>query len=312
MPNATFPIRNDLTAIALAYRNPKYVADLVLPRAMVSKQEFEYLSHTKSDGYTIPATLVGRKGRPNEVEFSASRSTSQTVDFGLESPVPQADIENAPPNFNPLAVHTELTTELIMLDREKRVADLVFATATYPAANRTTLSGTNQWSDRTASDPVNAILAALDIPLIRPNVMVIGRAAWTQLRQHPKITAAAMPMGGNASVGGYASKEAIADLFELDEIVVGEGFYNTAKPGQTASFSRLWGKHCALIYRNPQTMPTMGVTFGMTCQWGQRIAGSWEDRNIGLRGGQRIRVGESVKELITANDVGYYFENCVA
>lgn len=312
MANAPFPIRNDLTAIAIAYRNPKFIADSVLPRAPVSRQEFEYLLHTKADGYTIPPTLVGRKGRPGEVEFSATRATSQTLDYGLEVPIPQADIDNAPPNYNPLAVNTELASELIALDRELRVANLIFTAGNYAGANTSTLSGTSQWSDRSNSDPLNAILTALDVPLIRPNIMVIGRAAWTQLRQHPKITAAAMPGGGNASVAGYASREAVADLFELDEVIVGEGFYNTAKPGQTASYSRLWGKHCSLLYRNPQTMPTMGVTFGLTAQWGGRIAGSWEDKNIGLRGGQRLRVGESVKELITANDVGYLFVNAVA
>ncbi len=42
------------------------------------------------------------------------------------------------------------------------------------------------------------------------------------------------------------------------------------------------------------------------------MAGRREDPDIGLRGGVRVRVGESVKELIVANDLGYYFENAVA
>jgi hypothetical protein len=32
----------------------------------------------------------------------------------------------------------------------------------------------------------------------------------------------------------------------------------------------------------------------------------------GLAGGTKVRVGESVQEVITANDVGYFFENAVA
>ena len=42
------------------------------------------------------------------------------------------------------------------------------------------------------------------------------------------------------------------------------------------------------------------------------IASFQADPNIGLRGGQRVRVGESVKELVTAPDLGFFFENAVA
>lgn len=33
---------------------------------------------------------------------------------------------------------------------------------------------------------------------------------------------------------------------------------------------------------------------------------------MGLRGSTRVRVGESVAEVIAANDAGYFFENAVA
>ena len=55
-----------------------------------------------------------------------------------------------------------------------------------------------------------------------------------------------------------------------------------------------------------------GITFGFTAQWGTRIAGAVPDNRIGLRGGQRVRVGESVKELIIAPDLGYFIQNAVA
>lgn len=38
----------------------------------------------------------------------------------------------------------------------------MFALGTYPAAQRTTLSGTSQWSDYTSSDPLAAITGGLD------------------------------------------------------------------------------------------------------------------------------------------------------
>lgn len=311
MSRAPFPIQPELTAITLAYRNTRFIADSVLPRVPVGTQEFKYLTHAAADGFTIPNTLVGRKGKVNEVEFSATETTSATKDYGLEDAIPQADIDNAPPNYNPVGVATELLSDLILLDRESRVATAAFNTSNYTSSYKATLSGTTQWS-HASSDPVNAILTALDVPMIRPNKMVMGRAVWTKVRQHAKVVAAVFAAGGNAASGGMVSPRAFADLFELDEVLIGESFYNSAKPGQTATMARVWGKSALLFYSNPNATPRMGVTFGLTAQFGTRIAGSRPDPDIGLRGGTRVRVGEGVKELITCADAAYLFDAAVA
>jgi len=321
MAQAPFTIQTQLTSVTLAYRNGKMIADLVLPRLPVLSPSFKYSAYTQADAFTIPNTLVGRKGDVNEIDWSATEQTASTSDYGLEDAIPQSDINAAAAAqkifgvqpIDPLAHSTELLTDLIALDREQRAASLVFGSTTYATANKSTLSGTSQWSDST-SDPVNAILAAFDGMLIRPNIGVLGRAVYSQLRQHPKVVAAVFSMGGNAATGGVASLRAIADLLELDEIYVGEGYYNSAKKGQTATMARVWGKHAAFLYQNSNVQsPTGGVTFGFTAEYGNRVAGTIEnDPDIGLRGGTRVRVGESVKEVVSAADVGYLFINAVA
>lgn len=310
MANAPFPIQPELTAIAVRYRNPSLIADQVLPRVPVATQEFKYFLYSASEDFTLPATLVGRRGRPAEVEFSATEVTSSTFDYALDDPIPQADVENAPPSIDIRARAVEGLADLIALDREKRCADLVFAAATYPAGRKATLSGTSQWSDFTNSNPIDAILGGLDAPVLRPNVIVMGQAVWSKVRQHPRVVQAVY---GSAVTGGVVTREQLAAVLEVDEILVGQGWINTAKKGQTASVSRVWGKHCALIHRDGLA-DTRGnrTTFGFTAQWGDRIAGEIEDRMIGMRGGIRVRVGESVREVVCAADLGYFFENAVA
>lgn len=308
MPTAPFPVDPVLTAIALAYRNPMLIADGVFPRVPVGKEEFKYFSYPKGGAFTIPDTQVGRKSQPNEIEVTATEVTDSTEDYGLEDPIPQADIANAPPNYNPLGRATERLTDLILLDREVRAAALAFAAGNYAAANKVTLSGTDQWSDE-ASDPIADILAGLDACIMRPNVMVIGRGAFTALIKNPVICKA---VHGNAGDSGVARRQQVAELFELEEILVGEGWVNASKKGQTVSLTRVWGKHAALIHRNKQADTSGGVTFGFTAEFGSRVSGSVEDRNIGLRGGQRVRVGESVKELMVANDLGYLIVDAAA
>lgn len=322
MAQAPFVIQPQLTAIALAYKNERMVADDVLPRVPVVSSTFKWSQYTKADAFTVPDTRVGRKGDVNEIDWAATELTSATSDYGLEEAIPQSDIMNAQAAprtqgvmpVDPTARATELLTDLVGLDREIRVATLVQAAGSYAAANKTTLSGTSQWSDYVNSDPVTAILTAMDGMLIRPNKAVMGRAVYTKLRMHPKVVAAVFSQGGNAAQGGLVSQQAIADLLELEELIVGEGWYNTAKKGQTASIARVWGKHFSLYYQAPVLASVEGtMTFGFTAEWGQRIAGTIDnDPDIGLRGGTRVRVGESVKELIVANDVGYLFTNAVA
>ena len=306
---APFPIQAALTAIAIAYRNTRLIADEVLPRVVVGKQEFKYLLHTLEEGFSIPDTRVGRKSRPNEVSFNATEQTASTEDFALDDPIPQADLDNAPPNYNPRSRATEGIMNLIELDREVRTAGLVFDANRYGTANKVTLSGTAQFSDFVNSDPIGVITDALDAMIMRGNIMVIGRPSFSKLARHPEIVKA---VHGNSGDAGIVQRRAIADLFELEDVLVGEAWVNTAKKGQAASLSRTWGKHIALIHRDKTAHTGSGATFGLTGQFGGRIAGSIPDKDIGMRGGERVRAGESVKELITAADLGYFIQNAVA
>lgn len=311
MPLAAFPVTPELTAITIAYRNNRLIADEVLPRVPVGVQSFKYTKYPIGSFFTVPETKVGRKGQPNQVEFTGEEVTDSTVDHALDDAVPNADIENARNQQgvpDPQMRATEGLTDLIMLAREKRAADVVFAAGNYAAANKITLAGNDQWSDYANSDPIDDIMTALDSVIMRPNLFVMGNAVASKLRRHPDIVKA---YNGTAGDAGIVPLEFVQDLFEI-EVKVGQGWLNTAKPGQPVSMARVWGKHAALVYRDKNADTQRGTTFGFTAQWGGRVAGSEFDKNIGMRGGQVVRVGESVKELITANDLGYLITDAVA
>ena len=113
MSKANFPVNPVLTAIAIAYRNRRMIADDVLPRTDVGKQEFKYLQHDLGEGFTVPKTIVGRTSRPNQVEFSATELTASTEDHALDAPVPVVDAKNAPANYDPDGRAVEQTINLI-------------------------------------------------------------------------------------------------------------------------------------------------------------------------------------------------------
>lgn len=304
-----FPVDPVLTGLAIAYQNRKCIADEVLPRVPVGKSEFKWWKYDFAESLTIPDTRVGRRTPPNEVEFSASEQTDSTEDYGLDDPIPRRDIDNAPPNFSPVKRAVEGITDLLVLDREVRVASKVFNLNGFPAGQRSTLSGASQFSDYTNSDPITAIMQALDIPVMRPNILVFGQSSWTVVRMHPKVVSSVNKNNSNA---GVVSREELADKLEVDEILVGMALVNNARKGQASSIVKAWGKDIAALYRNRLATNTSGVTFGFTAQHGDRVAGQWEDKDIGLKGGVRVRAGEEVKEVICAPDCGYLFKNAVS
>lgn len=302
---APFPTDPVQTGIAIAYKNERLIADEVMPIVPVGKQEFRYQKFELKDGFTLPDTKVGRRSRTNSVEFGSSEAVGMTEDHALQAPIPINDIENAPPGYNPVNHHTMLLTDLVMLGREKRTADKVFGAANYGVNNKTTLTTTDRWSDP-ASKPIAAIEEAKDAMIMRPNIAVAGRQTWRYLSQHPDIVKA---INKNEGDTGIVTRRAVAALFELDDIYVGEGWLNVANPGQEAQMVRVWGAHFALLHRNRLANTQGGTTYGFTARWGTWFAGNYFDKDQGMRGSQVVRVGESVQEVITAPDLGFLFVN---
>ena len=305
-----YPIDPALTAISIAYKNPNYIADDVLPRIRVNKQQFKFLQYGTDQFFNIPDSRVGRRSRPNQVTLDATEVTDSTDDHALDGGIPRADLENADERYDPLGDEVMFLSELIALSREQRASAVVFAAATYDPGLVTTLAGVTQFNDpNTTTDPITTVADALDQPLMRPNQMVFGQYGWTKFRSLPAIVEACL---GTAADKGLVSRQQVAALFEVDEVIVGAARSNSAKRGQAANLTRLWGKHLALTYKAPVPQAKGAVTFGGTFQWGDRIVSQWEDNNMGARGGIAVRNGESVKERIIANQAGYFFENAFA
>ena len=124
-----FPVDPELTGIVIAYRNAELIADRVLPRIgpPLTKKLFKYNKYDFGQVITLQDTRVGRKGEPKDVEFGMTEVPAETRDYALGSTVPADDITNAPPGYNPLAYTAQTVINLVDLDREVRVADLVFS-----------------------------------------------------------------------------------------------------------------------------------------------------------------------------------------
>ncbi|MFV0642923.1 MAG: hypothetical protein ACK5NN_00230 [Sphingomonadaceae bacterium] len=311
-----------LTAIAIGFRNPAnaYIADKVLPRRPVSAEKFSWTEYPLKEAFQVPDAEVGRTGRVQQLEFGGDEKTSETKDYGLDSPIPNSDINAAREardrkvsTFDPEGTATELLTDTLTNIREVRVAQIIQNPANYSAGRKVTLAGGDQFSDYANSDPIAVLKEGMNKTLVyRPNTLSMGRSVWSYLSSHPKVVEAVKGVTDK----GIISIEEFLNLFRdqgLKEVLVGDAFYDVAKPGKAANLQGAWGNHISLIYKNPVATPEGGgVTFGFTAEYGNRIAGRIQDDDIGMEGGVRIRVGEKIKEEICARDVGYLIRDAVA
>ena len=110
------------------------------------------------------------------------------------------------------------------------------------------------------------------------------------------------------------NRRQLAEELELTgEVHVGPTWYNAAAKGQDASYSRLWGNHCALltIDRNAQSTRSRSPTFAITAEWMGFRVGTYDDSSIGTDGATVVKVVDQVKELVTWKEAGFLFVDIV-
>ena len=321
--NRPFPVSPTLTAISIGYRNPAatLIYDRVLPEVDVLGDTFKWTEFPLGEAFTVPELEVGRTGQPGRIEFTGEERDSSVRNFGLDDPIPYSDIKEAEKarrekrsTIDPEALATEGLTNLVQLGREVRAASVVQNPDNYDAARRLVLAGNQQFSDFANSDPYAVIDEGMDKTLVyRPNTIVMGQPAWSKIKRHPKLIKA---VKGGLTEDGAITKQQFAELFEIDvkNLLIGVAQVNLSRKGQQVNLSRVWGKSVSLLYIDPTKKQADGsvITWGFTAANGKRIAGSIEDKDIGLEGGKRVRVGEKVRELVCAKSVGYLIQNAVA
>jgi hypothetical protein len=320
-PNRPFTVNPALTGIAIGYVNPSValIADQAMPRVEVPGETFKWTEYPLAECFTVPDTKVGRKGKVGEVEFSGTEQSGFVESYGLQDSIPQSDIDSARAQreqklstFDPEARATAMLTNLVALDREIRVAAKVQSAASYEAANIIALANAADRFDVDTGDPEAKIDQALNGVLIfRPNTCVMSESVWQKLRKQTKLVQA---IKGTTQGDGKVTREEFAKYFELQNVLIGAGYVNTARKGQPVNMQRVWGKHIAFTYldRSIQRTDEGGVTWGFSPTFGTRVAGDMVDPNIGLKGGRVIRVGEQINELVVCKAAGALIQNAIS
>ena len=308
-----------LSNVAIQYNNPEYIADLVIPPTTVPKKLGKFKTYAKDERFTVPPTYVGPKSEANEVEWTTGEDTYTCEDHGLQEFVGNEEIDNAEAPLQPMRDTTEFVVGLLQLAKEIRAAAAIFATGNYAAGNQVDIEG--GWATL-SDDALTDIEAGIDACFVPPNVMVMGLPTWRKLSRNQTVLAAVkgtlapQAMRGAGVARPQVNQAELAEYLGLDAVLVGRARENTAKPGQTAVFARVWDgtnatKGGAALLRVRAQGGLRDVVWGAQFAWKNRQVFTY-DTTRGAFGGKVVRVVESNVIKSIATDVGYLFKDCLA
>lgn len=305
-----------LSNFAVEYFNEAFIASLVAPFVPVNNKSDSYITFNKADKFSLPNDLRGPKSEAKQVTWGTGTGTYACIDRALKDFLADAIVGNSDPGINPQQRTTRFLTDLLLLGFEKRVADLVTAYANYATSgNRITLSGTTQFSDYAASDPIGVVDTGKAACFVEPNTMIMSRAVYDKLKRHPQLLDY-VTGGATSSTPGMVNLATMAEIFEIPRILIGRAKYNSATKGATATYSALWGKHVVLAYIDP-AVSLEGVSAFKTFRWNQISTDAgfkvrrYRDEKRG-GGGEEIEVEMSTDEVIICEDVAYMIKDAVA
>lgn len=295
-------IDNALTGISVAYRNSNYIGDKIFPKVPVVYQSNKYFVFTKADWYRDEAAVRAPGTRAARVDYTIGTANYLCTEWAAAKSVPDEVVMNADTPLRPLAEATEYVTEKLMLRKEKDVADSVFVNNVWSGSATPAVV----WSNDT-SDPIGDVNAAVDsiVQAIgrKPTKAVIGRGAWRHLIKHPDILDR-IRGGATAGQPAIVNTNLLAQLFELEEILIGDAVIDSALEGQTANRGYVWGSSMWLGYVSP-TPALMVPSAGYIFQWKDRQVFSFrEDQEFA----QVLSCLENWDTKVVAADAGYYLK----
>jgi len=252
-----------LTEVARGYSNSMMVGNRLFPPVPVGQDGGKIVEFSK-EAFRAYATERSPGANTKRVQFSYSSQSYALENHALEGVVPVELMEDAAavPGIDLGAGAVMQVQDIIALRLEKAQATLATTADNYAAGNKTTLSGTSQWSDfaNGVSDPVDDIEVAREA--IRssigryPNTIVMGASVWSKLKQHPDMIERIKYTGRDV-----ATPELAASLFEVDQVLVGGAVQAT----DADVMSDVWGKFVVIAYTELGSLADMGrPSYGYT------------------------------------------------
>lgn len=268
MSNTLIPFQNlhidkNLTNFAVGYKSPRGWSDNFLSVTPVSKQSDLYPVWDQADLWRREDTTAGRGAELNRINTTVGSDAYVCKKYGLRGDVTIEDIANADDFVRLEMTRVELILDALRLDEDVRVAEITTNTSNVGCSSNVASS----WSDLVNSDPFGDINAHIDYIHLgtgyRPNKLVFGVTPFKYISRNENIINKVKQTGVEGG-GLNATLQDLARLFNVDQCILADGFYNSADEGQEKVLTEVFGDHVFVGYvesRPNIEKPTWGSRF---------------------------------------------------
>ena len=300
-------VDQQLTDISVRYTNEAYLADVLFPIVNVKKKSGIYYVYDKSNLSKVSSKRTSGS-RAARVEYGLTKTAyGPLVEHSLEEGVDWETIEMAVDPLDPKIDAVNNISERLLIEKEYDLSSYLATSGNL--GSYATLSGTDQFSDYANSDPFAKIetarLYVQQNALKAANTILMGMEVWAQLKNHPDMIERVK----------YTNRKGLEPddlkvLFPgIETVLIGNAMYNTAKEGQTASLSAIWGKNLWVAYVTP-TPGIRQVSLGYTLTLeGFRYTDAWTEQQVKQ---DFVRVNDFYQQLIVAKECIFGILSCVA
>ena len=301
------------TGIAQGYQNAEFVGMNLFPRVSVGERAGKIITFPRDAFKQYDNMRRSPGGATPRIQIGYSSGDYALVDYSIEGTLPKEIREEqlAPGKgftIDGASMAINNAMDVIGLRLEIQQATLATTLANYPNSNKTTLSGTSQFSDYSGtSDPVKEFITAKEAirsqTAKQPTLAVMGPKVFSALQNHPDVIDRIKYTGRDV-----ATSELLASLLQVPRIIVGEAITDN----DAGVSSDVWGKHIVIAYTELCTLASRGrPTYGYTYSLNGYPMGetAYYEDNIKT---WCFPVSSCEQPVIAANTAGYLIYNAVA
>lgn len=284
-------------SIALWQDHSVYVAQTFFPVVPVTNASDTYTTYPQGYFNRIYETARSEDGKANSVGYKTLQDSYSCGEDALRIFISDKKRANVDSQRNLDYEANEVVLNAMLMGKEKKFSDTFLATSKWSRDVQGVAAGPTgaqvlSWADSSA-DPVGDVLneiltMTVNSGGLRPNKALMTLDVYLAVREHSAVLDR-VKYGGTNERPGQVSLQALAALFELDELVIMQTVLNSAVDGIEDSVTGLPPVSNAFLATQKMLLvhatPTVGLykpVAACTFAWNQYIA-------MGVNAGPAVR-----------------------
>ena len=289
-----------------------YIAEQLLPMVDVPHAAGTYKRIAREQFTAGEQDDRASGGDYTRIAFGDEDVPFHTEERGLEVPIDHNAEAQASDYYDAEMEATRILLGKLYREHENRVAAKLFNATTF--VGRTGNVGT-EWSILASATPISDVKDSSEIVRsncgLKPNTLAISQKVWNNLTECSQVLNR-ITGGATKDMPAVALRKAVAQMMDVDQILVAGGIKNTANKGQDHVSADIWDDEFALLAYIRPNPSLRTLQLGCTLHWGKD--GSQRDFRVEQYAtpngrGRIVQARRQVKEFVQYAECGYLLSN---